>query len=64
MLFTTALLKSDFYGDEYLVRHKTVPNIEELRSYLDKQIDFISKSIENFADSSSDDKLKFFYGFN
>ena len=42
------------------IKLSQILNIEELRSYLDKQIDFISKSLEDFADSSSDDKLIFF----
>ena len=50
-------LKSDFCGDVNLFGHENSPNLDDLRNYLDQRIDFISDSVNKFAESSSGDKF-------
>ena len=50
-------LKSNFCGDVDLFGHEDSPNLEKLRNYLEKQIDFICKTVENYSESSMEDKF-------
>ena len=50
-------LRNEFSGDVDLFGHETEPNISELKNYLEKQLEFICNVVENFADSSAEDKF-------
>ena len=50
-------LKSNFIGDVDLFGHETSPNLEDLRNYLEKQIDMICTTVENFTDCTVQDKF-------
>ena len=50
-------LRNEFSGDVDLFGHETEPNISELKKFLEKQLDFICNVVENFPDSTSEDKF-------
>ena len=50
-------LRNEFSGDVDLFGHETEPNISELKKFLEKQIDFICNVVENFPDSTAEDKF-------
>ena len=50
-------LKDDFSGDVNLFGHEQNPNLNELKKYMEKRIDFISDSISKFHMSSTEDKF-------
>ena len=50
-------LRNEFSGDVDLFGHETEPNISELKQFLEKQLDFICNVVENFPDSTAEDKF-------
>ena len=50
-------LRNEFSGDVDLFGHETEPNISELKKFLEKQLDFICNVVENFPDSTAEDKF-------
>ena len=54
-------LKSDFCGDIDLFGHEKSPNLNDLKDYMDRRIDFISDSIKIFPHSSNADKFNIIY---
>ena len=50
-------LKKDFSGDVDLFGHEEQPNLQDLRQYLEKQLEFIASTVENYADSPVEDKF-------
>ena len=50
-------LRNEFSGDVDLFGHETEPNILELKKFLEKQLDFICNVVENFPDSTAEDKF-------
>ena len=50
-------LRNEFSGDVNLFGHETEPNISELKKFLEKQLDFICNVVENFPDSTAEDKF-------
>ena len=53
----TKELRNEFSGDVDLFGHEMEPNISELKNYLEKQLEFGCNVVENFADSSAEDKF-------
>ena len=50
-------LKSDFCGDVNLFGHEHNPNLEELKKYMDRRIQFIADSISKFDSSCTEDRF-------
>ena len=50
-------LRNEFSGDLDLFGHETEPNVSELKKFLEKQLDFICNVVENFLDSTAEDKF-------
>ena len=50
-------LRKEFSGDVDLFGHETEPNVLELKKFLEKQLDFICNVVENFLDSTAEDKF-------
>ena len=50
-------LRNEFSGDVDLFGHETEPNILELKQFLEKQLDFICNVVENFPQSTVEDKF-------
>ena len=48
-------LRNEFSGDVDLFGHE--PNISELKQFLQKQLDFICNVVENFPQSTAEDKF-------
>ena len=53
----TKRLRNEISGDVDLFGHATEPNISELKKFLEKQLDFICNVVENFPDSTAEDKF-------
>ena len=53
----TKRLRNEISGDVDLFGHATEPNISELKKFLEKQLDFICNVVENFPDSTTEDKF-------
>ena len=54
-------LKSDFCGDIDLFGHEKSPNLNDLKDYMDRRIDFVSDSIKIFPHSSNANKFNIIY---
>ena len=50
-------LNSDFQGDVNLFGHEENPNLNFLKTYMDRRIDFISDSVAKFSECSTDDRF-------
>ena len=48
-------LNNDFQGDVNLFGHEDNPNLDFLKSYLDRRIDFISESVAKLSECSTED---------
>ena len=48
---------TDFQGDVNLFGHKDNPNLDFLKSYMDKRIDFISESVAKLPECSTEDRF-------
>ena len=48
-------LNSEFQGDVNLFGHEENPNLDFFKSYMDRRIDFISKSVAKFPECSTED---------
>ena len=48
-------LNSEFQGDINLFGHEENPNLDFLKSYMDRRIDFISESVAKFSECSTED---------
>ena len=48
-------LNSDFQGDVNLFGHEENPNLDFLKSYMDRRIDFISRNVAKFPECSTED---------
>ena len=48
-------LSNDFQGDVNLFGHEENPNLDFLKSYMDRRINFISESLAKFSDCSTED---------
>ena len=50
-------LNSEFQGDVNLFGHEENPNLDFLKSYMDRRIDFISESVAKFPQCSTEDRF-------
>ena len=50
-------LNENFCGDVNLFGHETNPNLENLKDYMDRRIDFISECVHKFKDSQNCDRF-------
>ena len=57
-------LRENFCGDIDLFGHEDNPNIEELRNYLSKQLNYICTTVENFEGSTSEDQFTVTFGLS
>ena len=57
-------LRDNFCGDIDLFGHEDNPNIEDLRNYLSKQLNYICSTVENFEGSTSEDQFTVTFGLS
>ena len=57
-------LRDNFCGDIDLFGHEDNPNIEDLRKYLSKQLNYICTTVENFEGSTSEDQFTVTFGLS
>ena len=57
-------LRENFCGDIDLFGHEENPNIEDLRNYLSKQLNYICTTVDNFEGSTSEDQFTVTFGLS
>ena len=57
-------LRENFCGDIDLFGHEDNPNIEDLRNYLSKQLNYICTTVDNFEGSTSEDQFTVTFGLS